>query len=632
MSDGCSGNVFTTGGNAAEGSTCVFPFTYSGTTYYKCTTADNSGVAWCATTSDYPNDGEWGNCVGCRTTGTLADCRCSANAVLLDGTKNATTLQTLPSSQQCASFSPMGSYPWTNGTKKMCRVDRHDFQLAEGTSQGQPNGWQGTDAVTCMHEVLKRPWCNPNLFFWEETTYGTDNTAGNFNCACALANTIHDFWKQGECASDGPTWKWLDEYKDNAWECMQAVMKRQDCYKSDFRLATKDYGGDGNCGCIESNPEKQNTCTWDANRVDHIDNYKILDSMTTDCTDAHGPDGSTKPSAGTPIKGGALIDSADYWGTVTYKIHLPRGGFTPRLIKQKSRCHNAEQMWLGDPVHSKTTSTAYSTAQACMEAVLNTSECMKTVMKYNPTNKECGCVTGGNAGWTCNWKEKEHSDEGHRIEYCLAENNRAWGSSLDDKRNTLIVLLSDRGLCTVGECQGKNNGELLNMCPHSGADFYRIDPPKSCYSAVNYNYLTNYRNTQSENGVLGRNRLLLSQNSVWMLKVQDDGNLVSSTHTQARARMPTHTNANTHAQTLTSRALISYTSVCARRCGTKGLTAIKTTSGHRVVLSLGVPQYCSVFKLMEMPSCTSMVALSGLQIRTVWTLLLSVRRRIASGS
>ena len=204
MGDGCSGNVITTGGSAAEGSRCVFPFTDSGTTYYKCTTAGrNDGVAWCATTSDYPNDQEWGNCVGCRTSGTLADCRCSANAVLLDGTKNATTLQTLPSSQQCASFSPMGAKrgedpsTWTAGVKKMCRVDRHDFQLAAGTGQGQPSGWQGTDAVTCMHEVLKRPWCNPNLFFWEEATHGTDNTAGNFNCACALANTIHDFWKQG---------------------------------------------------------------------------------------------------------------------------------------------------------------------------------------------------------------------------------------------------------------------------------------------------------------------------------------------------------------------------------------------------------------------------------------------------
>ena len=269
-----------------------------------------------------------------------------------------------------------------------------------------------------------------------------------------------------------------------------------------------------------------------------------------------------------------------------------------------------------------------------MAAVLDTPECMKTVMKYNPTNKECGCVTGGNAGWTCNWKEKEHSDQGHKIEYCLAENNQPWGSSSDDKRNALITVLSDRGLCTVTECQGKNNVELLNMCPHSGADFYRIDPPKSCYSAVNYNYLTNYRNTQSENGVLGRDRLLLSQNSVWMLKVQADGNLVSSTHARVRARAPTHT--STRAQTLPPRALIFYTPVCVHRCGIKGLTPIKMRCGHLVLFSQGVPQYCSIFKPMEMPSWTSMVALSGRQggmgFRTVWTQVPSARRRIASGS
>jgi len=40
---------------------CVFPFVYHGNTYFACTTDDHS-AAWCATTSNYDNDGEWGEC------------------------------------------------------------------------------------------------------------------------------------------------------------------------------------------------------------------------------------------------------------------------------------------------------------------------------------------------------------------------------------------------------------------------------------------------------------------------------------------------------------------------------------------------------------------------------------------
>jgi hypothetical protein len=52
----------TTGGTAPKGSACVFPFTYSGTTYYNCTTESNIGKRepWCST-SQYFN-GQWGNC------------------------------------------------------------------------------------------------------------------------------------------------------------------------------------------------------------------------------------------------------------------------------------------------------------------------------------------------------------------------------------------------------------------------------------------------------------------------------------------------------------------------------------------------------------------------------------------
>eukprot|EP00808_Paulinella_micropora_P017758 g58158.t1 len=41
------------------GDLCSFPFTYNGVTYYRCTTANNQGVAWCY---DVRGSGNWGIC------------------------------------------------------------------------------------------------------------------------------------------------------------------------------------------------------------------------------------------------------------------------------------------------------------------------------------------------------------------------------------------------------------------------------------------------------------------------------------------------------------------------------------------------------------------------------------------
>merc|ERR550534_1743085 len=45
-----------------EDTCCVFPFIYLGKTYEGCTTVDYNNKLWCATTSNYDQDKEWGNC------------------------------------------------------------------------------------------------------------------------------------------------------------------------------------------------------------------------------------------------------------------------------------------------------------------------------------------------------------------------------------------------------------------------------------------------------------------------------------------------------------------------------------------------------------------------------------------
>ena len=54
----------TNGGNDAN-QKCVFPFSYEGVTYEKCTSVGNNGTQWCSTEVDENGEyvsGKYGNC------------------------------------------------------------------------------------------------------------------------------------------------------------------------------------------------------------------------------------------------------------------------------------------------------------------------------------------------------------------------------------------------------------------------------------------------------------------------------------------------------------------------------------------------------------------------------------------
>ncbi|KAI1890130.1 hypothetical protein AGOR_G00170460 [Albula goreensis] len=59
----CPETAMSTIGGNAEGSPCVFPFTFLGDTYDACTSSGRSdGKMWCATTKSYDDDRKWGFC------------------------------------------------------------------------------------------------------------------------------------------------------------------------------------------------------------------------------------------------------------------------------------------------------------------------------------------------------------------------------------------------------------------------------------------------------------------------------------------------------------------------------------------------------------------------------------------
>ncbi|XP_068731030.1 uncharacterized protein [Montipora capricornis] len=53
-----------THGGTSQGACCMFPFMYNGAPQHRCTRAER-GYRWCATTSSYDTDNQWGFCSGC---------------------------------------------------------------------------------------------------------------------------------------------------------------------------------------------------------------------------------------------------------------------------------------------------------------------------------------------------------------------------------------------------------------------------------------------------------------------------------------------------------------------------------------------------------------------------------------
>ena len=92
------------------------------------------------------------------------------------------------------------------------------------------------------------------------------------------------------------------------------------------------------------------------------------------------------------------------------------------------------------------------------QAILGHAACLKTMMKYNdvvgnPSSGDCSCMTATDPFVSPSWFLTQGD-----LNACLVENDLdqvVFTGSDDDKRNTIIVLLSNLGLCSVSECQGE---------------------------------------------------------------------------------------------------------------------------------------------------------------------------------
>lgn len=115
---------------------------------------------------------------------------------------------------------------------------------------------------------------------------------------------------------------------------------------------------------------------------------------------------------------------------------------------------------------------------------------------------------------------------------CARENGLREYSDLDDVRNQVISLLYRLGLGSVTALQGMSDDLLYAMCPHQGAEIYKLDLPNTCYPADGFHYLTTqYSGSGSlfsdvQSGATRNLGTLISQNHLYVLVMQDDCNLV----------------------------------------------------------------------------------------------------------
>lgn len=269
---GKAGVIATFTGTVNGGKPCYFPFKYKGKMYSYCTLADHIRP-WCATTSNYDTDKQWGNCVNVFQSQIVASKR--------------------------------------NGGSENCVF---------------PFIYKGVNYTDCITQKNNRPWCSTTDNYDRDRMYGEcqvykvqdiqtyGGTGGNQACAFPfIYNNIYRF----DCIIDNFNTPWC-----GCTENYGADKKWGICVPSNVKVKTyKGTGGGADCvfpfvyegvervGCINDDNRKLWCAT--TNNYDTDKKWGRCVLYPKEVTTREGN------SFGRPCNFPFRFEGKDYWGCIT---------------------------------------------------------------------------------------------------------------------------------------------------------------------------------------------------------------------------------------------------------------------------------------------------------------------------
>ncbi|XP_028648308.1 uncharacterized protein LOC114644336 [Erpetoichthys calabaricus] len=207
----------TTGGNA-KGNPCVFPFVYQGKSYSYCITYnDDQMLPWCATTSNFDEDIQWGYCPksGIKAVNGRAGPECVFPFVY-KGKWYFTCTNEDRDKKWCAVTSNYDE------DQKWAYCSNASLPAVGGNANGAPCVfpfiYQGQTYTSCINETFEGLWCAATSNYDKDTQWSTCPGAAVPSCAFPFTyqNKEYNFCTTANW-NVGRPWCSLNTQYDNKW-------------------------------------------------------------------------------------------------------------------------------------------------------------------------------------------------------------------------------------------------------------------------------------------------------------------------------------------------------------------------------------------------------------------------------